>query len=80
MKIEIKPVKDVGPCNFCRRGKGDWEKITNYPYTQVYEIEGNTIGFRMCEDCVIEFAEKMLTLPVISKIEKEEKHVSAHKL
>lgn len=70
MKIEIKSVREAGPCNFCRRGKGDWEKITNYPYTQVYEIEGNMISVRMCEDCVIELTEKMLTLPVISEIKK----------
>jgi hypothetical protein len=65
MNIKIKSVKDVGSCNFCRRGRGDWEKLTNYPYTQVYEIEGNTIGFRMCEHCRKEFIDKILRLPLI---------------
>ena len=73
MKIEIKSVKEVGSCNFCQREiKVDvpnyldrW--MRQFPYTQVYEVEGNTIGFRICEDCAIEFMQKMLNLPMIEK-------------
>ncbi len=74
MNIEIKSVKDVGSCNFCRRGKVDAEKLnsaTRYPYTYIYEISGTVASVKMCEDCVIEFAKKMIDLPMISEMEPE---------
>ena len=73
MKIEIKSIKDVGSCNFCQRGRGVWEKANAYPYDKVYEIEGNTIVFRICEDCLIKFTEIILGLPLIQDLEENER-------
>ena len=67
MKVEIKSVRDVGSCNFCRRGKMLNSPI-QLPYDYIYEIDGNSVSVNMCEDCMIEFTEKMLALPVISEM------------
>lgn len=73
MKIEIKSIKDVGSCNFCQRSKGDWEAKSRYHYSKVYEIKGRNIGFRICENCMLEFTEIMVGLPLIQDLEENER-------
>jgi len=53
---EIKKIKDVGSCMFCKRGKVD-ESGTNleYPYESVLVISSDcTSSFRICTKCLIE--------------------------
>lgn len=58
MNIEIKSIKDVGPCNFCQRRKN-----IDVP-GDVYEVEGNFLSFRMCENCMSKFIEKIAKMPM----------------
>ena len=54
MKVEVKPVRHEGACNFCRRGKiGD--NFFSYPYEYVYLISGSGISVRMCRQCMEKF-------------------------
>jgi hypothetical protein len=54
MNITKKKYEDVGSCNFCAKGKIDDNGLYKFPYTYVYEISGNTINTRVCEECLHE--------------------------
>ena len=54
MKVEVKPVRQEGACNFCRRGKENGGSF-RYPYEYVYLISGFGISVRMCRQCMEKF-------------------------
>ncbi|MDF2533918.1 MAG: hypothetical protein K0R18_75 [Bacillales bacterium] len=61
----------LGSCNFCNRGKLSacgYDLI--YPYTEVYQIEGDRMSVRMCEDC-LETIKDMDALVDATKVMRE---------
>jgi hypothetical protein len=53
MQIEVKPVNEVGPCNFCDRGLiNDDGCSLSFPYHTVHVLSGKQIQVRMCAECL----------------------------
>ena len=60
MKVEKRSVKEAGSCNYCQRSVVR-NGLLSFPYEHVYVIEGNScVVSRMCEDCMKEFAQKVI--------------------
>ena len=59
MKVEKKPYKSAGSCNFCSRGitSDDDIGIVKRPYDSVWLITGESIKIRFCNKCLTEAAQ-----------------------
>lgn len=57
MKIDILPITEAGPCNYCNKGKlasSNTPKL-QYPYSHVFVIKGRSIATNFCEECLDTF-------------------------